>query len=58
MEKFYCKNEDEWNKIKEKLLLNVEVENPEYYKPPVKFPCIVILAYSGAGYDEIDCVYL
>lgn len=24
---------------------------------PVKFPCIAIIAYAGAGFDEIDFVY-
>ena len=55
MEKYLIRNEIDWERTK------TEIKSKDVYDPgqlePKSFPVIVIIAYAGAGWYEIDFCY-
>jgi hypothetical protein len=56
MEKYLVSNEEEWERNKYDIR-GVNLSYEQYLLSPEIFPCIVIIAYEGEGWDEMDFVY-
>lgn len=43
--------------VRKKEIMGVNQELASLTKEPSNYPCIVIVAYLGEGWDEIDFIY-